>query len=528
MSVYIENFETILNVKNNIKALRNKVLELAIHGKLVAQDQHDEPASELLKKIQAEREKLLKEGKIKKQKLSEPISVDEIPFEIPVSWKWRRLGDIISITSGEGLTKINMAESGQYPVYGGNGVTGYHNYYNVEEETIVIGRVGFYCGSVHLTPVDSWITDNAFKTTYPKLSINRDWLIQTLKTLDLGRNDNATAQPVISQTKIYPLLIPVPPLTEQHRIVTKIKFLMFEIDKLEESLQKKEHLMKLLPKAVVDAIGKCQTGEELKEQLQFVIENFESVFQTPESMQELRNVVLQLAIEGKLVPQDATDEPASELVKRILVEKDKLVKEGKIKKKQPSKAIEETDVPFEIPDSWEWMRLGNITNLIMGQSPDGDTVTENENIGIEFHQGKSNFGAKLLNISGKYTSDPKKICPKDCLLISVRAPVGTLNYTDREICIGRGLSALIPFKGIHMDYLYSVVTVLEYWLIENSTGTTFKAVTGEVLSNLLLPIPPQAEQHRIVQKVESIMTLIDQMEEELKRKVDLVEKMANI
>ena len=546
MSVHIDNFETIFGVKDNIQELRNKVLELAIHGKLVEQDPNDEPASELIRKIRIERDRLVKEGKIKKRKPLKLIEESEIPFEIPENWKWVRLGEICyKIVDGshnppkgiEGdgypmLSAININKTIDFDkpsrLISSKDFKREHNRTNIGRNDVLLTIVGTI-GRAVVVDIDELFTLQrsvaAIKTGISPYYLQYLLLSPSFYN-QMYEEAKGTAQVGIYLGTLNSLKIPVPPIAEQYRIVTKIESLMTEIDKLEETLQKKEHLKELLPKAVVEAIGSCKTGEELKEQLQFVIENFRTVFQTPNSMQELRNVVLQLAIEGKIVPQDGADEPASVLIKKIHAEKDELIKEGKLKKQKPHKAIEKDEIPFEIPESWKWMRLGEIANLIMGQSPDGSMVTENAKNGIEFHQGKTNFGTKILNISGKYTSAPKKICPKDSLLISVRAPVGTLNYTNREICIGRGLSALIPFKEIQTDYLYSAVTALEGWLVENSTGTTFKAITGEVLSSLLLPVPPYKEQVRIVEKIESIMSLIDQMEDQLNSKDELVKKLA--
>src|SRR5699024_7006688 len=120
-----------------------------------------------------EKQRLITEGKIKKQKKLPEITEEEIPFDLPDSWMWVKLGNLISISSGEGLAK-NKMRGGNIPVYGGNGITGYHIEENVNKETIVIGRVGYYCGSVHVTPASAWITDNAFITTYPENYINRD------------------------------------------------------------------------------------------------------------------------------------------------------------------------------------------------------------------------------------------------------------------------------------------------------------------------------------------------------------------
>ena len=147
---------------------------------------------------------------------------DEIPFDLPESWTWVRLGYLVKVESGKSLTSKEM-KPGKIPVYGGNGITGYHNKYLVDKETVVIGRVGYYCGSVYITEPKAWVTDNAFITIYPTGCIDRDYLVFTLRSMNLGQNNNATAQPVVSGKKIYPKLFPLPPLEEQKRIAIKLK-----------------------------------------------------------------------------------------------------------------------------------------------------------------------------------------------------------------------------------------------------------------------------------------------------------------
>ena len=230
------------------EALKKSILQEAVQGKLVPQNPDDEPASVLIERIRAEKQALIKAGKIKKDKHEsiivtrdkipyeiidgkERCIADEVPFEIPDSWCWCRLGSIIQIESGKGLTSKQMIE-GSIPVYGGNGITGYHNASLVHKETVVIGRVGYYCGSVHITEKEAWVTDNAFITTYPENSIYREYLVYTLRYMNLGQNNNATAQPVVSGKKIYPMLFPLPPLAEQHRIVAKIEEIMPMIERL--------------------------------------------------------------------------------------------------------------------------------------------------------------------------------------------------------------------------------------------------------------------------------------------------------
>ena len=244
---YIERYgkaETHLTALNTTfpEALKKSILQEAVQGKLVPQNPDDEPASVLLEHIRAEKQALIKAGKIKKDKHESVIVTrnkipyeiidgkelciaDEVPFELPEGWCWCRLGSIIQIESGKGLTSKQMIE-GSIPVYGGNGITGYHNASLVHKETVVIGRVGYYCGSVHITEKEAWVTDNAFITTYPENSIYREYLVYTLRYMNLGQNNNATAQPVVSGKKIYPMLFPLPPLAEQHRIVSKIEEIM--------------------------------------------------------------------------------------------------------------------------------------------------------------------------------------------------------------------------------------------------------------------------------------------------------------
>ena len=226
--------------------LKKSILQEAIQGKLVPQIASEGTAQELLEQIKEEKLKLFKEGKLKKTALNDSVIyrgddnkyyeqigkncvdiTEELPFDLPNNWTWCRLGNLVSITSGDNLTSKQM-HNGKIPVYGGNGITGYHSKANIFEETIVIGRVGYYCGSIHLTPCQAWVTDNAFITQYSKL-LNRDFLIYLLTALNLGKCCNATAQPVVSGKKIYPLLIALPPLKEQQRIVAQIEKLFEQL-----------------------------------------------------------------------------------------------------------------------------------------------------------------------------------------------------------------------------------------------------------------------------------------------------------
>ena len=215
--------------------LKKSILQEAIEGRLVPQDLNDEPASVLLNRIREEKQRLVKEGKLKKKDLIEtPITEDEIPFDIPESWEWCRLRDVLSVKSGEFLNVRSLNDELNYPVYGGNGINGTYDKYNVESDTLIIGRVGFYCGSIHKTFSKAWVTDNALIVTFAQNNLYVDYLQYVLGWLNIRTTSNSTAQPVVSGKGIYPLLFPLPPLAEQHRIVAKIEEVFAEIDKLKE------------------------------------------------------------------------------------------------------------------------------------------------------------------------------------------------------------------------------------------------------------------------------------------------------
>ena len=208
-------------VKSTIKQAKSKILDLAIHGKLVQQDPNDEPASELLKRINPKAE----------------ITCDTPQYgKLPKGWCETTLGNTIVIKSGDAI-KVRDNRIGKYPIYGGNGITGYNESYNVDGINIIIGRVGFYCGSVHYVDNKIWVTDNAFVTKIMGNVYTPKFLYYLLQQYDLKQYSNSTAQPVISGKTVYPINVMLPPLSEQYRIVARIEELFAQLDKIESSLQ---------------------------------------------------------------------------------------------------------------------------------------------------------------------------------------------------------------------------------------------------------------------------------------------------
>ncbi|MCR5606089.1 MAG: restriction endonuclease subunit S, partial [Treponema sp.] len=202
-----------------------------------------------------------------------------------------RLQNIISLGSGKSIKVRQLEEGGKYPVYGGNGINGYYNDYNVNSDTIIIGRVGFYCGSIYLTSENAWVTDNALIVSIKSNVFIQGFFAEILRYLNLGKTSSSTAQPVVSGKGILPLIVPIPPKTEQKRVLEKYYEIVRLVDNLEES---KKDLTSIL--------------------------------------NTVRTKILDLAIRGKLAPQDSNDEPASILLERIRAEKEELIKQGKLKR----------------------------------------------------------------------------------------------------------------------------------------------------------------------------------------------------
>ncbi|ENE8586629.1 restriction endonuclease subunit S [Shigella flexneri] len=345
-----------------IKKLRELILELAVRGKLVPQDPNDEPASDLLKRIAAEKAELVKQGKIKKQKPLPEISEEEKPFELPEGWEWVHLPDIYCSIS-ESSRKIKSSEilpEGKYPVIEQSQefISGYCNneclLIKLNNPVIVFGD---HTRNIKFIDFDFVVGADGVKILSPILICERFFFWQ-LRSFKLDVRGYARHFKVLNSC-----LFAFPPIAEQERIVEKVSSLMSLCDQLEQqsltSLDAHQQLVETLLGTLTDS----QNTAELAENWARISEHFDTLFTTEASVDALKQTILQLAVMGKLVPQDPNDEPASELLKRIAQEKAQLVKEGKIKKQKPLPPISDEEKPFELPEGWEWCRIGNIVNI---------------------------------------------------------------------------------------------------------------------------------------------------------------------
>lgn len=368
-----------------IKKLRELILELAVRGKLVPQDPNDEPASELLKRIAVEKAELVKQGKIKKQKPLPEISEEEKPFELPGGWEWTRLINLGIWALGSGFPNVvqgstdkeilmckvsdmNLEGNEKFIFSTKNTMSkDLADEYKIkisEPGTIIFPKIG---GAIATNKrrilVQDTAIDNNCLGIKPCDAISGEWFYLILNTLDMSKYQSGTSIPAINQSVIGSIPIALPSLKMQEKIVSYVITLMSLCDQLEQqsltSLDAHQQLVETLLGTLTDS----QNAEELAENWARISEHFDTLFTTEASVDALKQTILQLAVMGKLVPQDPNDEPASELLKRIAQEKAQLVKEGKIKKQKPLPPISDEEKPFELPEGWEWCRIGNIVNI---------------------------------------------------------------------------------------------------------------------------------------------------------------------
>jgi len=466
----------------NAQQLKNAILQEAIEGRLVPQDPNDEPASILLERIRAEKERLVKEGKLKKKDLEvKPITEDEIPFEIPDSWEWVRLKDISAcITDGDHLPPPQSASGIPFLVI----------------SNVISGTLDFT--KTRFVPQDYFdklsderkakINDVLFTVTG---SYGKAILVSTDRTFCFQRHialvrplcyspyilnslnspyikgvcdDKATgmAQKTVGLETLRSFLIPLPPLAEQKRIVAKIEELM---PKVEEYGKAQDELNKL--------------NEEI--------------------LGRLKKSILQEAIEGRLVPQDPNDEPASKLLEKIREEKNQLVKAGKLKKKDLEDIpISEDEIPFEIPYTWEWSKIENITFPVGNKT----NQIQSKEILIEGLVPVVSQGQKLID---GYSNEVNKTI-NELPLVMFGDHTRNVKLIDFPFVIGADGTRFFKPLQCNAKYIYFVVTYIASKLRNRGYARHYTLLKEE-----LLPIPPLAEQKRIVAKIEQLLGEIDKL-----------------
>ncbi len=529
----LDNFDMLFNNEENIKKLESIILDLAVKGKLVKQDSSDEDSSILIKKIKKKKDKLIKEKKIRKPKKLEPISKEEIPFEIPSSWSWVRLGEVCNDIhygytdsakqNNTGVKFLRITDI-QNNTVNWNTVP----YCNISDKKflvnginnldILIARTGGTIGKSYL--VEN-LTSKAVFASYliRAIPVKKEISIYLKKFLEtntywkqLLEKSQGTGQPNVNATSLKNLTLPLPPLNEQKRIVKRVESLKKLTESLKERTKERNKIRLSLKKSILSQIEKSNSNDELLDNLNLIFKNFDTIVEGKKDVKDIRDLILSMAVKGKLVKQDSSDEDSSILIKKIKKEKDKLIKEKKIRKPKKLEPISKEEIPFEIPTSWSWVCLGEIVT-ILGDGLHG-TPQYSDNGEYYFINGNNlNNGVIEIKNNTKLVSHNefikyKKILTERTVLVSINGTLGNVSfYNNEKVVLGKSACYFNLFPKLSKSYIKSVINTKYFinYAFSKASGTTIKNLSLKSMNSFPIPLPPLNEQKRIVKRVESLM-----------------------
>ncbi len=476
--------------------LKASILQYAIQGKLVEQRPEEGTGEELYQQMQTDKQTLIMEKKIKKEKPLPDIIDDEIPFDVPESWKWVKVGNVGSWSSGATPSRTN-------PAYYGGSIpwlkTGDLNDGFIQEVPEYITDLALEKTSLRLNPIGSVLmamygatigklgileipvtTNQACCACIPYAGMNNEYLFYYLMSMRqsyIGMAEGG-AQPNISKEKIVNSLIPLPPAEEQRRIVAKIEELLPYVDRYAAAYEK--------------------------------LEQFNAKF--PEDM---KKSILQYAIQGKFVDQRSEEGTGEELYRQIQEEKKRLIKEGKIKKEKPLAEIAEDEIPFDIPENWKWVRLSTIGITQTGNTP---SKSHPEYIGIDIPfitpgdilNGQICYSNQALSLLGKEVA--RVCCAGSIMQVCIGGSIGKAAITYREVAFNQQINVVSPIACLS-EYLFAVMQSAYFTtsMKERAGGTATPIINRGLWDSLLIPLPPLAEQRRIVAKLEEILPLCERL-----------------
>ena len=548
-----------------IKKLRELILELAVRGLLVPQDPNDEPASVLLEKIAAEKEQLIKDGKIKKQKALPVLALEDQLFSTPQGWIYARFADLafsykVGLDRGksqqglekefryfkmnnilneggmqlEDITRVDATinEVNEYELCNGDFL------FNTRNSKELVGKT---CVFFSKNESSVLYNNNILRAKFanPTLSQFLDiWMRSPSGNalLDLIKSGTTNVW-AIYQGKLEKLLCIIPPETEQTRIVAKVDELMALCDQLEQQTESSLLAHQTLVETLLNTLLNADQNS-FDPAWGRIAQHFDILFTTEHSIDQLKQTILQLAVMGKLVPQDPNDEPASVLLEKIAAEKEQLIKDGKIKKQKALPEISATEEPYNLPKGWKWTYLGDLSSNI--------------HYGFTASAQASNTGTRLLRITdiqndkvnwptvpgcviSKDKSENYLLENDDILIARTGGTIGKSYLVENINVEAVFASYLIRVKRISSMYSPFIKTYLGssiYWkqLYDNASGTGQPNVNATALKSLLFPIPPETEQPRIVAKVDELIYLCDELKVRLQEaqetKLHLADAMA--
>ena len=537
--ILLKHFALLAASEGGVAKLRELILSLAVRGKLVPQDPKDEPASELLKRISAEKERLEAEGKFKRGKALPVNGEEEKPFELPEGWVWASFAMLGSFGGGKTPSTVKSDYwGGEIPWVTPKDMKSLvisDAQDKVTQRAVEDGLAVFEANSVmivvrsgilrRMVPVavsalpctvnqDLKVLTLAMPVmaTYVQLMIRgfESFILQNLTkvgtTVESIRFDDFERQP-----------FPLPPLPEQSRIVAKVEALMALCDRLEAQQGDAARVQAYWTQAALDQLAESGDADEFARHWQALAEHFDTLFATPASIDALDATLLQLAVRGQLVPQNPADEPASELLQKIRTEKDRLIAEGKIKRDKPLPPIANDEKPFDLPRGWEWARwndfalqIGDIDHKMPLETPTGFPYVSPKDFGPE----------NVIDFDGA-----KKISEEDFVSLSlkIKPEVGDLIYPrygtignvrlvldDREFLASYSCAIIKTMPHLinpMFQYQCSISGITRTQAEQATNKTTQPNVGLKSIQAYVLPLPPLPEQSRIVAKLDELLAL---------------------
>ncbi len=547
-NIFFDYFAKLAAAPGGIAKLRELILQLAVQGKLAPQNPEDEPASVLLERIKAEKARLVKEGKIRKSEPQPQVVEDEVPYAVPKGWEIVRLGDVVNYNGRQKIDPKNIPKDAwllelediekdtsrivQRLSAGKRNPQSTKS--SFKKGDVLYGKLRPYLNKVIVADEDGYCTTEIvpiciysglipkylmFSLKSPEFIDYVNYKSYGMKMPRLGTNDAISA------------ILPLPPLPEQHRIVEKVDMLMKLCDELEsrEAMQREKQAK--LGIAAITSLTEAEDSEAFADAWVRLCNEFDLIFDTPENVALLRQAVLQLAVQGKLVPQNPEDEPASVLLERIKVEKTRLEKEGKIKKMKPLPPVAEEEMTYVVPKGWEWVRLGELGEFLGGSTPSKNR-SDFWNGDIPWVSPKDMKTKYIhtteLMISKKALENSRlRLIPKNSILIVARSGILKrilpVSINKIECTVNQDLKVIIPYHNVYSEYVHLMLKGHENFILQKLVkgGMTVQSLKYSEFELQPFPLPPLAEQQRIIEKVDTLMKLCDKLEAQIQKRQDM-------
>ncbi|HDY97721.1 MAG TPA: restriction endonuclease subunit S [Pseudomonas sabulinigri] len=544
-----DNLPLLAGAPNGIKKLRELILELAVRGKLLEQNSNDEAASELLTNIAKEKALLIENKTIRKGKPLPDIEQDEMQFKLPIGWEWVRLGQIGDWGAGATPARGNSSYyGGEMPWFKSGELIA--DFISDSEESVtelalkecslrrnkpgdvLIAMYGATIGKTAILRVEG-TTNQAVCACTPFNGVFNRYLLLTLKALKsnfIGQGAGG-AQPNISREKIVATVTGLPPLAEQHRIVAKVDELMALCDRLEAQQADADSAHAQLVQALLDSLTQASDATDFATNWQRLAEHFHTLFTTEPSIDALKQTLLQLAVMGKLVPQDPNDESADKLLERISGHR----LTYREKKHKSLADISEVEKPFKLPYQWAWTTLPAIGELARGKSrhrPRNDpSLYAGGNVPLIQTGDVARADGVVKTHSAMYNDkgvEQSRLWPAGTMCITIAANIADSATLGFDACFPDSVVGFIPeFPELDVRYFEFFLRTAKSHLEDFAPSTAQKNINLEILGLLSVPLPPANEVRRIIAKVDQLMALCDQLKKRLTKARKVNEQLAS-